>query len=82
MLTASRLILPGDPLYYATLASPPPVLPSEGCYIARSGSGLLEPATPAEIREYLEGGEYDARLGEIEAEDLLMGLQYGEDAEW
>lgn len=81
-MASDFLILPGDPLFYATLAAPPPVAQGDGCYVARAGSGLLEPATPQQIREYLEGGEYDARLGEIDLEDDFMGLQYGEGEAW
>ncbi|HEY9696749.1 MAG TPA: hypothetical protein V6D10_05770 [Trichocoleus sp.] len=68
------LILPGHPLFNATLgAALPPgwldVANSSGgefAFVARSGSGLLEPVFGAALDEYLEGGEYDERLGEID----------------
>lgn len=71
------LILPGSPLYYQTLASPPPLAGGqERLFVVRTGSGILEPATPSEMREYLDGGEYDQRLEELEQEDDLMGWTY------
>jgi hypothetical protein len=67
----SPLILPGDPLFDATLGMvlPPSPLSTEVCFVARAGSGILEPVTAAQAREYLLGGEYDERLAEIDDED-------------
>lgn len=64
----SNLILPGDVEFDLTLgmALPPSPLSNEVVFIARSGSGILEPATPEQAREYLMGGEYDERLAEID----------------
>lgn len=68
----SRLILPGHPLFDLTLASPPPnwreVAARDGdtyAFVAEPGSGILRPATRAEVTDYLEGGEYDERMAEI-----------------
>lgn len=73
------LILPGDPLFDATLATPPPnwrdAANRDGntyAFVVEPGSGLARPATMAELTEYLEGGEYDERLSEIEDEDYLL----------
>lgn len=70
------LILPGDPEFNATLATPPPnwrqvaaSLSGEYAFVARTGSGLLEPVSFRELDEYLEGGEYDERMDEIAAEE-------------
>lgn len=71
------LILPGDPLFDQTLGlNLPPnwgqvaAQNSGGCnFVARLGSGILEPVTAAEFAEYYEGGEYDARLEEIGDDD-------------
>lgn len=72
----SRLILPGDPEFDLTLATPPPHwqqeaarLGGEFAFIVRADSGLLEPCSFAELDEYLEGGEYDERLTFIGDDD-------------
>lgn len=76
--TSSPLILPGDPEFDWTLAtSLPPDWRAvadrigEYCtFVASVGSGgVLRPATPQELDEYLWGGEYDERLLEIDEED-------------
>lgn len=67
------LILPGNPLFDLTLATaltPGWRQAAERCnaqvaFVAEPGSGLLRPATPDELVDYLEGGEYDDRLEEI-----------------
>lgn len=68
----SCLILPGDPEFDQTLACPPPNWRSvatqhggEFAFVARAGSGVLEPVSFRELDEYLEGGEYDERLEAI-----------------
>jgi hypothetical protein len=65
------LILPGDPLFDATLGMvlPPSPLSTEVCFVARVGSGILEPVTAAQAREYLLGGEYDERLSQLDDRD-------------
>lgn len=70
----ARLILPGDPEFYETLgASLPPGWQSvrdsqngDFGFIVRPGSCLLEPVSGNELDEYLDGGEYDERLDELE----------------
>ncbi|OLP18085.1 hypothetical protein BST81_13755 [Leptolyngbya sp. 'hensonii'] len=74
----SPLILPGHPLFDLTLASPPPnwgeVAARDGntyALVAEPGSGIMRPATQAELEDYLYGGEYDERMDEIgEWDDL------------
>ena len=72
------LILPGDPEFDLTLASPPPgwrqAIANQDNYafVARSGSGLLEPVSMRDLEDYLEGGEYDQRLDEIGDDDLCL----------
>jgi hypothetical protein len=64
------LILPGDPEFDFTLATalPPSWLAvaeriGQQCsFVADRDSGLLRPATDAELTDYLYGGEYDERL--------------------
>ncbi|MBD1925760.1 hypothetical protein H6F74_05615 [Trichocoleus sp. FACHB-90] len=67
------LVYPGDPDFESVLGS---ILPfdwreeawkscGDYCFVADSESGLLRTATPAETREYLEGGEYEERLASI-----------------
>lgn len=65
----SKLILPGDSEFDFTLGTVPPPAPPGAVFIARAGSGILEPASPEEIREYLNGGEYDERMEEIDEDE-------------
>lgn len=67
----SPLILPGDVEFELTLnGTLPPVQNGvQPLYIQRPGSLLMEPATPAEMTEYLCSGEYDERLAEMGGED-------------
>ena len=59
------ILLPGDPEYELTLGTVlPPAAPGQ-VFIVRAGSLILEPATPDEVDEYLMGGEYDERMGEL-----------------
>ena len=67
------LILPGNPLFDLTLATPPPdwesVANKDGdtyAFVAEPKSGLMRPVTSKELKDYLHGGEYDERLAEIE----------------
>ncbi|MEC4806683.1 MAG: hypothetical protein SAJ12_09015 [Jaaginema sp. PMC 1079.18] len=54
------IILPGDPLFDATLAGTlPPTSQPAPFYIARGEHQILEPASEEELAEYLYGGEYD-----------------------
>jgi hypothetical protein len=62
----SQLLLPGDPGFYETLhGSLPPgwrngVDSDFGGYFAvKADSLLLEPLSPEEVADYMEGGEYD-----------------------
>lgn len=65
------IILPGDPLFDITLfqALPPgwrgvaDRIGQQVAFVASAGSGLLRPATPGEVDEYLYGGEYDEVMG-------------------
>ena len=72
----SPLILPGDPLFNRTAetAVPPDwraVAESLGqapSFIVDAETGLMRPAkNQAELNDYLYGGEYDQRLGVMEA---------------
>lgn len=64
-----QLILPGDPEFYMTLGTVTPPAPVDSVFIVRSGSLILEPATPEEVDEYLAGGEYEQRMEEMDDED-------------
>lgn len=73
------LILPGDPEFDRTLATPPPNwrevaarYSGEFAFAARSGSGILEPVSFRALDEYLEGGEYAQRLQESDQEDVYL----------
>jgi hypothetical protein len=71
------IILPGTPEFDWTLGRnlPPNWQQVAGQhhgafhFVARAGSGLLEPVGIDEFEEYLEGGEYDERLAEMGDED-------------
>jgi hypothetical protein len=64
-----ELLLPGQPGFNEILATPPPDPGREFNYIVRPGSsGVAEIASEAELTEYLNSGEYDERLAEIEIE--------------
>lgn len=70
----ANLILPGHPGFEETLAQLPPNLQhvrdcthGDFALIARAGSaGLLEAVSWQEAEEYLWGGEYEQRIGELE----------------
>jgi len=81
-----NLILPGDPEFDRTLACPPPNWQQvaarhrgEFAFVARSGSGLLEPVSYQELDEYLEGGEYAQRLQESGQDDTYLDAFGNED---
>jgi hypothetical protein len=74
----SILILPGDPVFNKTLMNPPPnwgeVAAIDGnCvnFVADPVSGLFRAVTESELEEYIEGGEYEARLIELGEFDEL-----------
>lgn len=61
------LLLPGDPLFYETLARPPKMQIEHGTsFVCRVGSCVLEPVGEHDLDDYLEGGEYDQRMEEWE----------------
>jgi hypothetical protein len=70
----NSLILPSDPEFDLTLATAippdwrnPAKQISQGVmFVADAGSGLLRPALPDELMDYLYGGEYDERIAAIE----------------
>lgn len=73
------LILPGDPEFNEILATPPPNwgqvaarLSGEFAFVARADSGILEPVSMRELDDYIEGGEYDMRLEQLDDEDLQL----------
>lgn len=79
MAATPNLILPGDPEFDETLGR---TLPPDWqalayqhpdyAFVAKAGQGGILTAVPwAEAEEYLEGGEYEERLLELEDEDLL-----------
>lgn len=60
------LVLPGDPIFDWTLATMPPPGSQQGSIlVADSESGILRPVDLSELREYLNGGEYDERMRSI-----------------
>ncbi len=75
----TRLILPGTFLFDETLSTTLPYdwqqVAYKNCgdygFVVDSSSKLLRVADSSEIEEYLEGGEYDERLLQIEGDDGL-----------
>ena len=66
----SALLLPGEPGFNAILATPPPDPYREFDYIVKPGSGgVAQCATPDELTEYLNDGEYGERLAEIDEQN-------------
>lgn len=73
MLLPRNLILPGDPEFDETLGtSLPPGWEevankiNQACtFVVDSRSGIMRPATPDELDDYLCGGEYQERLEAI-----------------
>ena len=76
----SNLIYPGDDLFDYHLATLPPnskqyFEQTQTAFVADPYSGVLRPANPDELREYVCGGEYDERLEQIgELDDWLDGM--------
>lgn len=73
-LSPAGIILPGHPLHDATLGQTlPPGWRNEGLrkfgdvaqFAFRPGSAVMEPLSDAELREYLNSGEWDERETEI-----------------
>lgn len=70
VIESRLLILPCDPEYGETLGQnlPPGWLAvaekiGQACtFVVSPESGLMRPATPEELDEYLYGGEYESRL--------------------
>ncbi len=73
------LILPCDPEYSEALGQslPPDWLAvaeklGQACtFVVSPKTGLMRPATPAELDDYLYGGEYEERLGQVGEVDGL-----------
>jgi hypothetical protein len=81
--TPAGIILPGHPFFdeylYCTL---PPGWRNfayhnpDFAFVARPGDGLLQAVTEIELEDYLEGGEYDERMSELEDEDYISDNSY------
>ena len=67
-----KLLLPSDPGFYEILATPPPTKGQGVNFVCRSGQDVAEEVSEGELTEYLEGGEYDQRLQDIESEWLWL----------
>lgn len=79
------LLLPGDPEFDQTLGvSLPPGWEQERdrnsgeyAFVADAETGILRPCSAQELEEYLEGGEYEARLRAM-GDDEALGEFLGE----
>lgn len=63
------LILPGDPLFDLTLGTVTPPANPGSAFIVRPGSLVMVPASESEVYEFLNSGEYDERMAEIEDDE-------------
>ena len=73
------LLLPGQPTFSQWLALPPPTAQRSN-YVVRPGScDVMEAVTDSELDEYLESGEYDERLDEIEEQELSINPSLSSD---
>ena len=73
------LILPDHPLFNYYLHTPPPDWRSladksgeEINFVLDSETGIFRSANQQELKEYLEGGEYDYLMGEKEEDDYEL----------
>lgn len=79
MADSGLLILPGHPLFTRTAAAAiPPDWRAKAesmgqfpNFVVDPDTGLFRPATAAELDDYLESGEYDRRMEQVEAEPDL-----------
>lgn len=67
-----KLLLPQDPSFYEILATPPPSKGQGANFVCRAGSDVAEEVNEEELDEYLEGGEYDQRLQDIQSDWLWL----------
>lgn len=81
-----NLLLPGDPLFDRVLSTPLGWIQNqysngigEQCaMVADAETGILRPASPEELDDYLWGGEYDERMENLgEEEDDACIYPYG-----
>jgi len=71
------ILLPGDPGFKEILATPPPTAGADVAFVVRpGGNGLIEGVSLDALDDYLQSGEYDERLEEIEAEEAPSSLLY------
>lgn len=64
------LLLPGDSGFNEILATPPPTAGADVAFVVRpGGNGLIEGVSLDALDDYLQSGEYDERIEEIEAEE-------------
>jgi hypothetical protein len=70
----SPLILPGDPEFAITLGTALPPATPDAVFIVRPGSLLMEPVSADEATEYLNSGEYDDRLLELDDDATAAGF--------
>ncbi len=66
----SILLLPHEKGFQEILATPPPS-PKDVNWVVRAGGILMEAVSQKELDEYLQGGEYDERLKEIDPDGLI-----------
>jgi hypothetical protein len=78
MITSDILLMPHEKGFQETLGwNIPYGCPPESNFIVRAdGSGILEPATYKETQDYLNGGEYDQRMSEIEDDTQIIDIDF------
>lgn len=72
--SSSVLLLPGDRNFNRILATPPPDPDKSKNFVVRVGELLPVAVNERELDDYLEGGEYDEQIAEID--DLESDILY------
>ena len=71
------LIYPGHPDFGTWMAIPPPDPRAGVNYVHRVNGAVMEAVTDDELEDYLQGGEYEERLDEIEEQEAEIPINEG-----
>jgi hypothetical protein len=74
------LLLPHEKGFQEILATPPPS-PQNSNFVVRKGGLMMESVDSNQLSEYLQGGEYEERMEEID-DDGLLWLPDALEIEW
>lgn len=74
------LLLPHEKGFQEILSTPPPS-PQNTNFVVRKGGLMMESVDSNHLSEYLQGGEYEERMEEVD-EDGLLWLPDALEIEW